>query len=409
MKQITTEAVTAGHPDKVCDQIADAILTAHLKLDPKAHVACEVMCSGQWIWISGEISSEASRILNNDQIAYRTLKDIGYNPEIFDIRDVIRSQSPEINEAVSKKDNEEDQGAGDQGIMFGYACNETPEFLPKGVVCAQKLAKAITDNTGYGPDGKTQVTMTYHKNSNSPEVSKILVSVQHPELFGISKIEKNMKDIIFQVIPEAAQAEIIINPSGSFVKGGPEADTGLTGRKLAVDTYGGYARFGGGALCGKDPSKVDRSGAYMARYLAKTVCDSLVYIYSKEDLIKSLHDTIFGNESIVPLIEVEVQLSYAIGKADPMSVNITATINGHSNTDLNDALSSIVTKEFSCKPHDIISQFDLTNFDYTKVSSSCQFLGDYPWEVIDESSVYKIVRDLVSEFVSKQQAEEDLL
>ncbi|MBR5524376.1 MAG: methionine adenosyltransferase [Clostridia bacterium] len=314
----SSESVTEGHPDKVCDQISDAVLDAILAQDPDAHVACETACTTGMVMVMGEIST--SCYVDIPSIARSVVKEIGYNGEEgnFDsatcaVMTAIDEQSPDIamgvNEAIESRANSEDNydriGAGDQGLMFGYACTETPELMPLPISLSHALCKQLTKLRKDGtlpylrPDGKAQVTVEYHDNK-AVRVDAVVVSTQHSSSVSLDTIRQDViEQIIRPIIPAALldeQTKIYVNPTGRFVVGGPQGDTGLTGRKIIVDTYGGYARHGGGAFSGKDPTKVDRSACYMARYAAKNV------------VAAGLAD------------RCEIQLAYAIGVANPMSV-----------------------------------------------------------------------------------------
>lgn len=370
-RYITTEAVSPGHPDKLCDQIADAIVQEYLLQDQGSHVACEVFALKDKIIIAGEVSSLEN--ISHIDVAKRVVTEVGYDISKFRFIDEVGSQSAEIYSAVAEHSNPEDQGAGDQGIMFGFSCSETPNNLPLGVVLANEIAqKIVSDSTKYGPDGKSQVTIEYDE--DSIKVHSVLVSIQHKDWVSQHTVITDMIPIIRGVlynhgIDNTQDIQYIINPSGSFVLGGPEADTGLTGRKLAVDTYGGYARFGGGALSGKDPSKVDRSGAYMARYIAN-------------------HIVAAGFAD-----KCEVQLSYAIGRAEPMSINVD-TLGTRKILANDEDITNAVKQVFDCRPYYIIRELHLTSAPYRTVSKQCQFLMppnvSYPWEMIDLKKIDRL-------------------
>ena len=367
----TSESVTEGHPDKVCDQIADAILDAHLA-DPYARVACEVTAVGNKLHIMGEVSSRI--IVDYDTIAREVIRKIGYTkPEIgFDadtceISVDIREQSPDIAMGVVKE-NEADSGAGDQGMMFGYACDETAEFMPYAIALSNKLAKQLAKVRKDGvltylrPDGKTQVTVEYDENGVPSRIETVVLSAQHdPDISEEQLYEDIRKYVIDHVLPEEMTDEntrYLINPTGRFVIGGPAGDSGLTGRKLIADTYGGYARHGGGAFSGKDPSKVDRSAAYMARYLAKNI---VAAGYAKK---------------------CEIQLGYAIGIAEPVSIHVETFGTGR----LTEAeLIQEIQKRETLTPAGIIQKFDLRRPIYSQVSCYGHFgenAASMPWEQI---------------------------
>ena len=349
----TSESVTEGHPDKLCDQIADAILDAILEKDEDARVACEVTASNGLIHIMGEITT--SCYVDVDAIARGVIRDIGYNNPAFGfdadtcaIITSINSQSPDIAMGVNKG---EDIGAGDQGMMFGYACNETPELMPLPISLAHKLAKRLADvrkskELGYlRPDGKTQVTVRYDEDGDFAGIDTVLISTQHNENVSQEQIRKDLIEYVIKPVLGNlfnSEIKIIINPTGRFVIGGPAADTGLTGRKIIVDTYGGYSRHGGGAFSGKCYTKVDRSAAYMARYVAKNI------------VAAGLAD------------KCEVQVSYAIGVSKPVSILVDTFGTGV----LSDIeLAEIVRKEFDFRPVAIIEKLGLKNPIYRQLAA----------------------------------------
>ena len=359
----TSESVTEGHPDKVCDQISDAVLDAILKQDKNAHVACETTATTGMVHVMGEISTEC--YVDIAEIARKVICDIGYdnqncgfNGNTCAVLTSIDNQSADIamgvNESYEIKDGENDVanqiGAGDQGMMFGYACNETPELMPLPISLAHKLAIQLTkvrkDNTltYLRPDGKTQVTVEY--DDDVPvRVDTVVVSTQHDEDVTLEQIRKDMiEHVIKPIIPEnlLVDTKFFINPTGRFVIGGPVGDSGLTGRKIIVDTYGGFSRHGGGAFSGKDPTKVDRSAAYYSRYIAKNIVAA--------KLAK----------------RCEVQLAYAIGVAKPVSIMVDTFGTGKYT---NEQLSKAVSRVFDCRPQSIIRQLDLTNTSYLPLAS----------------------------------------
>lgn len=374
MKYIfTSEAVTEGHPDKVADRIADSILDEILKQDEHARVACEVTDAAQLVFIFGEITTSAK--VDYEKIARDVVKEIGYTKEEygFDYKNMkvvvkLNHQSQDIAQGVDMG-SEKDLGAGDQGIMFGYATNETKEYLPLPIFLAQRLALRLTSVRKNGiikylrPDGKTQVSVEYDDNK-ALRVDTVLVSTQHDENVDIEIIKKDIiKYVINEVIPESlmdSNTKILINPTGKFVIGGPAGDTGLTGRKLIVDTYGGAAHHGGGAFSGKDATKVDRSASYMARYAAKNVVAS------------GLCD------------RCEIQLSYAIGVSHPVSIYV----NSFGTSKVSDeVLSDIVSKVFDFTPSGIIKHLDLNTPRFKSVSCYGHFGRDdldLPWEKLDK-------------------------
>ena len=360
----TSESVTEGHPDKICDQISDAVLDEILINDPDAHVACEVTNTTGLVHVMGEIST--SCYVDIASIARKVIKDIGYNNPLSgfngDTCAVITSidaQSPDIalgvNNSLEEKQGLEEKenkiGAGDQGMMFGYACDETPELMPLSISLAHKLAKRLAEVRKNGtleylrPDGKTQVTIEYD-NDIPVRVEAIVVSSQHSEEISLDQIRKDIvKHVINPVIPSNFidnETKIYVNPTGRFVVGGPVGDSGLTGRKIIVDTYGGYSRHGGGAFSGKDPTKVDRSAAYAARYVAKNVVAA--------GLAK----------------KCEVQLAYAIGVARPVSIMVDTF---GSSSYSNDVLVKAISEVFDLRPAAIIEKLSLRKPIYRQLAS----------------------------------------
>ena len=384
MKRLfTSESVTEGHPDKLCDQISDAILDAILSKDPNAHVACEVAITKGLIHIMGEISTKCYVDITN--IARNVILDVGYNSSEsgFDgntcgVISSINSQSPDIalgvNQSLEIKNGnvESDNiiGAGDQGIMFGFACNETPELMPLPIALAHKFAKRLTYVRKKNfleylrPDGKTQVTVEY-ENNIPKRIDTIVVSAQHSENIDFEKIRGDIIEAV--IMPTILQnmidnnTKIFVNPTGRFVIGGPASDTGLTGRKIIVDTYGGFSRHGGGAFSGKDPTKVDRSGAYAARWVAKNIVAA--------GLAK----------------KCEVQIAYAIGVAHPVSIMVdTFGTSKHTNSQLEWAVSRV----FDLRPSSIIRDLNLKMPIYQQLSSYGHMGREdlnLPWEKINKA------------------------
>jgi len=374
----TAESVCMGHPDKLCDLIADNILDACLRKDRASRVACEVMATKGKIIVAGEIT--CSEKVNIREIVRNVLKKVGYNPLKFLIYVYVHNQSSDIEVGVNTSlevrngmlDPYSSIGAGDQGTVYGYATNETRENLPLPLVLSHRIVKRIDDCRkgklikGILPDGKAQVSVEY-ENGKPKRIKTIVVSIQHDE----NKTQEELKsDILnnvlwqcFEDFPFDDDTEILINPSGRFVEGGPAADTGLTGRKIMVDTYGGLASHGGGALCGKDPTKVDRSGAYMARYIAKNIVWS------------GLAD------------RCEVALSYAIGKANPVAVDVTSFGTGKLN---DEQLINIVQEVFNLRPAAIIEKLHLRNVIYSDTATYGHFNSFlFPWEDINKYSELK--------------------
>lgn len=382
---MTAESVCAGHPDKLCDFIADSILDACLRKDRSSRVACEVMATGHKIIVAGEIT--CAKRVDIRFVVREALRDIGYNPYAFLIYVYVHKQSADIADGVDRalesRSGDTTQysmlGAGDQGTVYGYATDETREYLPLPLVLAHGICKRVDsvrrDNVikGIKPDGKAQVTIEY-EDGKPKRVASIVVSVQH-------SADKNMETLrselisevlhpVFKDFPFDGDTEILVNPSGRFVKGGPAADTGLTGRKLMVDTYGGLAAHGGGAFSGKDPTKVDRSGAYMARYIAKNLVWS--------GLAK----------------RCEVALSYAIGKADPVAVSV----NSFGTSEYSDErLCDAVKKVFCLRPAAIIDQLRLRSAIYADTAAYGHFNSVlFPWE--SGTDRYKELRKAVAEY-----------
>ena len=370
--QFTSESVSAGHPDKVADQISDAILDAYLAIDPFSKVACECLITTNLLIIAGEVTSNAK--IDPIEIAKGVLKDIGYDNDAVGfnynkaiILNVIHTQSNEIFKSVV------DGGAGDQGIMFGHACRDTIELMPLAIMLSHQIVKKLQDLRKdktlpwLRPDAKSQVTLTY-ENGVPVSVDKVVVSTQHDESISQADIrsaviEKVIEPILGEWI-KVKEPDYLINPSGSFTIGGPHGDTGLTGRKIVVDTYGGSCPHGGGAFSGKDPSKVDRSAAYAARYIAKHLVAS--------DLMD----------------RCTVQLSYAIGVSEPTSIHIESY--GTHRCDLS-KIVELIYDLFPVKPNQIIEVFQLRNPIYAQTAAYGHFGNEhFPWEKLDDSILIKL-------------------
>ena len=361
----TSESVTEGHPDKICDQISDAILDEILKEDPMARVACETTCTTGIISIMGEITTTC--YVDFPKVAREVVLDIGYDRAKYGfdgttcaVVTAIDEQSPDIAQGVNAgyenreeggSDDENSTGAGDQGMMFGYACDETPELMPMPISLAHKMAKKLTEVRKEGildylrPDGKTQVTVEY-EDDKPVRVDTVVVSSQHSPDIDIQKLRDDIKrEVILTTVPANLideNTKFFINPTGRFVVGGPNGDSGLTGRKIIVDTYGGYSRHGGGAFSGKDPTKVDRSAAYASRYVAKNVVAA--------GLAK----------------KCEVQLAYAIGVAHPVSIMVDTFGTG---TVSEEKIEKAISEVFDLRPHSIIKQLDLRKPIYRNLAS----------------------------------------
>ena len=387
----TSESVTEGHPDKLCDQVSDSILDAIYEQDPLARVACETATTTNLVVVIGEITTSAT--VNYEEIARKTLKSIGYNNpntgidwQTCDVIVKIHEQSPNINAAVSTAlehrntssiiaDAEVDAtGAGDQGMMVGFACNETPELMPMTMSLSHQLTQRLTyvrknNIIPYlGPDGKSQVTIEYEF-GKPKKVHTIIISTQHEENTSIETISSDItKHVITPVIPTNLfdkSTRVLINPSGKFVIGGPHGDAGLTGRKILVDTYGGVARHGGGAFSGKDPTKVDRSAAYAARYVAKNI------------VAADIAD------------RCEVQVSYAIGVSSPISISVETFGTGHIP---DNKIVELVNKHFDLRPGAIIRDLKLRQPIYQKTAAYGHFGRldiEFPWERTDKSEILK--------------------
>lgn len=369
----TSESVTEGHPDKVCDKIADSILDAYLEQDKNAHVACEVTATTGLVLVMGEVSANANvdiqKIVRNtvDEIGYNRGK-LGFDAENLAVLVALDKQSPDIAMGVG-----DDEGAGDQGMMFGFASNETEEYMPAPVMFAHRLTKRLTECRKQHivdylrPDGKAQVTVEYDENKKISRIDSVVLSTQHSEDVDIETLRKFIKEeVIEKVLPNNLldkDTKYYINPTGRFVIGGPKGDSGVTGRKIIVDTYGGYARHGGGAFSGKDPSKVDRSAAYMARYIAKNL------------VAAGFAD------------KIEIGLSYAIGVSEPTSIMVT-TFGTAKVSD--DKIISAIRETFPLTPKGIINYLNLRRPIYALTTNYGHFGKDYlPWEQLDKVNELK--------------------
>ena len=375
-KLFTSESVTEGHPDKLCDYISDSVLDAYLAEDKDSRVACETVAGKDTIFITGEISSKAN--IDIEKIARNAIKEIGYFGKGIDIDYEtckiivnVSKQSPDIAQGVDKslekKEglNVESEGAGDQGIMFGFATSETEELMPLPISLAHKLSKRLTvvrknkELEYLGPDGKVQVTIEY--NDDKPlRVDTIVISTQHKDGILLDNLKKDIKEkIINEVVPSNLldeRTKYFINPTGRFVIGGPFGDSGLTGRKIIVDTYGGYSRHGGGAFSGKDPTKVDRSAAYMARHIAKNVVANKL------------------------AVKCEIQLAYSIGVAKPVGIYVNTF---GTNSIPEEEISKFISEKFDLTPRGIINYLDLRRPIYRKTTNYGHFgKENLPWEKI---------------------------
>ncbi len=379
----SSESVGEGHPDKVCDTISDAVLDACLKQDKHSRVACETYAKSNIVVVGGEITTNGW--IDFNKIVRDAIREIGYvnDDDVFHadkvfINNIITAQSPDIAQGVDAKKvkgkKSAEQGAGDQGLMFGFACNETPELMPAPIMFAHRLGRELTRIRKSGrvkwlrPDAKSQVSVVY-EDGKPVAISNVVISTQHSADVEHAEIERFcIEKVIKQVLPKGmltAKTEYLINPTGKFVIGGPQGDTGLTGRKIIVDTYGGMGRHGGGAFSGKDPSKVDRSAAYMGRYVAKNIVAAGL------------------------AAKCEVQFAYAIGHPKPVSVHIDTF---GTNTVPETSIERAVDKVFSFKPADIVEQLDLLRPIYSKTTNYGHFGKDDPdltWERTDKVAALK--------------------
>lgn len=373
-KLFTSESVTEGHPDKICDQISDAILDAIFTDDPNARVACETAVTTGLVLVAGEITTNT--YVDIQKIVRKTVDEIGYNrgkygfdAENLAVLVAIDPQSPDIAMGVDEFENHE-QGAGDQGLMFGFATNETEAYMPLPILLSHLLAQKLAEVRKNGtlpllrPDGKTQVTIEYDEHDKPKRIDTVVLSTQHAPEYALDDLKVDVKKYIFDVVLPIdlfdEKTRFFVNPTGRFVVGGPQGDAGLTGRKIIVDTYGGYARHGGGAFSGKDPSKVDRSAAYAARYVAKNI------------VAAGLAD------------KCEIQLSYAIGVAEPTSIMVETFGTGKIS---NEAIIEAIRENFDLRPKGIITMLDLKRPIYRQTAAYGHFGRtdiDLPWEKLDK-------------------------
>ncbi|MBK8479733.1 MAG: methionine adenosyltransferase [Proteobacteria bacterium] len=377
----TSESVTEGHPDKICDQISDAVLDSVLAQDPTGRVACETLVKTGLVLLAGELTTSAQ--VDFPRIARQAIREIGYTSSAmgFDadtcsVLTAIEAQSPDIARGVDGHGvyTKQDQGAGDQGMMFGFACDQTEELMPLPIVLAHRLTRRLSEVRKRGtldwlrPDGKSQVSVRY-EDGLPRSVDAIVVSTQHSEDVGYEQLrEAVMDEVVDQVVPRALvtkDTKFFINPTGRFVVGGPQGDSGLTGRKIIVDTYGGWGRHGGGAFSGKDPSKVDRSAAYYARYIAKNIVATGM------------------------ARDVEVQLAYAIGVAEPVSILVDTFGTGRVDED---RLAIAVRRVFDCRPRAIVEHLNLLRPIYRQTAAYGHFgrnEADFSWERTDKVEALK--------------------
>lgn len=372
----TSESVTEGHPDKICDQVSDAILDDLIKKDPKSRVACETLVTTGLVFIAGEITSDA--FCDFQKVVRDTVKEIGYNSSKYGfdyetccVVSSVHEQSPDIARGVDESKKHE-QGAGDQGLMFGYACNETEEFMPLPIMLAHKLVKRLSqirhkEILDYiRPDGKSQVTVEY--DGDEPKrIDTVVISAQHEPKVKMKDLRAEVeREVIRKIIPENMldkNTKFYINPTGRFEQGGPFADSGVTGRKIIVDTYGGIGSHGGGCFSGKDPSKVDRSGSYMARYIAKNLVAAEI------------------------VDKIEVQIAYAIGVAEPVSVMVDSF---GTSVIPEDKIKDLIRAHFELKPKGMIDTLNLLNPIYKKTAAYGHFGRNiFPWEKTDKAKLLK--------------------
>ena len=376
----TSESVSEGHPDKLCDIISDAVLDLYLSRFNESRVACETLATTNKVILSGEIRGPENKSDEIEKLVRKEIKDIGYNQKGFDYKilefhNYLHEQSDDIALGVDSSDNK-DEGAGDQGIMFGYACNETPEFMPAPIILSHKILEALSKErkskliTGLGPDSKSQVSINY-VNGKPNNIDSIVLSTQHDENLDQNDVKEIVQPIVKKTLPnkwDIPSNKFFVNPTGRFVIGGPDGDTGLTGRKIIVDTYGGAAPHGGGAFSGKDPTKVDRSAAYVARYLAKNLVAS------------GLSDKCL------------IQLSYAIGISQPISIYVNLF---QESENLEEKVISSIKKNIDLSPRGIRKLLKLNNPIYKKTASYGHFGrkelndGSFSWEALNLKSLFQ--------------------
>ncbi len=377
----TSESVSEGHPDKICDIISDTVLDLYLTQFNESRVACETLATTNKIIISGETRGPKISSDEIEQNVRKQIKNIGYEQEGFHWKNLeffnyLHEQSADIAQGVDSSGNEKDEGAGDQGIMFGYACNETTELMPAPIMYSHKILEELArarksgELSLLGPDSKSQISVVY-KNSKPVGVSSVVVSTQHDQTINQDQVKEMIRPYVKKILPSnwiCAEENFYVNPTGKFVIGGPDGDTGLTGRKIIVDTYGGAALHGGGAFSGKDPTKVDRSAAYMARYLAKNIVASGI------------------------VDKVVIQLSYAIGVSQPLSIYLDIF---QDNENLINKITKVIKNNFDLSPRGIRNKLQLNKPIYKKTASYGHFGrvpendGSFSWEKIDSAEIFK--------------------
>lgn len=377
----TSESVSEGHPDKICDIISDTVLDLYLTQFNESRVACETLATTNKIIISGETRGPKISSDEIEQNVRKQIKNIGYEQEGFHWKNLeffnyLHEQSADIAQGVDSSGNEKDEGAGDQGIMFGYACNETIELMPAPIMYSHKILEELArarksgELSLLGPDSKSQISVVY-ENSKPVGVSSVVVSTQHDQTINQDQVKEMIRPYVKKILPSnwiCAEENFYVNPTGKFVIGGPDGDTGLTGRKIIVDTYGGAALHGGGAFSGKDPTKVDRSAAYMARYLAKNIVASGI------------------------VDKVVIQLSYAIGVSQPLSIYLDIF---QDNENLINKITKVIKNNFDLSPRGIRNKLQLNKPIYKKTASYGHFGrvpendGSFSWEKIDSAEIFK--------------------